>query len=430
MPISAREQELVDIARQVLPGGTFGNVPMEIVIAEGRAGRVWDVSGNEYVDYLLGSGPMFIGHCHPDVTAAVETQVRKGTTFFTNNEHGILLAQEIVRAVPCAEQVRFCSSGTEADAYAMRLVRAYRGREKILKFEGGYHGMSDWGLMSLAPKRLANFPQAVPDTPGIPRSVQNEVLVAPFNDTDAAVRMIREYADELGGVIIEPFQRLIAPLPGFLAAVRAVTAELGIPLIFDEVVTGFRFACGGAQELYGITPDLCTMGKIIGGGFPLSAVTGKAEIMAMFDRGKVGDDKFMTQIGTLSGNPVAAVAGLASLAVLREPGQYERAYATGQTLIDTIGEMLRRAGLPAQVLGHPVMFDVVFAEGSLNDYRSVMRGDAAAVRRFNQTIRENGVLKSDGKTYISTAHTEADIKVTLDAFATAIDAELSWRKAA
>ena len=430
MPTSQREQDLVAIARRVLPGGTFGNVPMEIVIAEGRAGRVWDVSGNEYVDYLLGSGPMFIGHCHPDVTAAVEAQVRKGTTFFTNNEHGILLAEEIVRAVPCAEQVRFCSSGTEADAYAMRLVRAFRGREKILKFEGGYHGMSDWGLMSLAPKRLANFPQAVPDTPGIPRSVQNEVLVAPFNDTDAAVRMIREYADELGGVIVEPFQRLIAPRPGFLAAIRAVTAELGIPLIFDEVVTGFRFSYGGAQELYGITPDICTMGKIIGGGFPLSAVAGKAEIMAMFDRAKVGDDKFMTQIGTLSGNPVASAAGLASLAVLREPGQYERAYATGQTLIDTIGEMLRRAGLPAQVLGHPVMFDVVFAEGNLNDYRAVMRSDAAAVRRFNQTIRDNGVLKSDGKTYISTAHTEDDIKVTLDAFATAIDAELSWRKAA
>ncbi len=430
MPTSQREQDLVAIARRVLPGGTFGNVPMEIVIAEGRAGRVWDVSGNEYVDYLLGSGPMFIGHCHPDVTSAVETQVRRGTTFFTNNEHGILLAEEIVRAVPCAEQVRFCSSGTEADAYAMRLVRAYRGREKILKFEGGYHGMSDWGLMSLAPKRLANFPQAVPDTPGIPRSVQNEVLVAPFNDTDAAVRMIREYADELGGVIVEPFQRLIAPAPGFLAAIRAVTAELGIPLIFDEVVTGFRFSYGGAQELYAITPDICTMGKIIGGGFPLSAVAGKAEIMAMFDRAKVGDDKFMTQIGTLSGNPVAAAAGLASLAVLRQPGQYERAYATGQTLIDTIGEMLRHAGLPAQVLGHPVMFDVVFAEGNLNDYRSVMRSDAAAVRRFNQTIRDNGVLKSDGKTYISTAHTEEDIKVTLDAFATAIDAELSWRKAA
>ena len=161
---SERERDLQEIARRVLPGGGFGNVTTDIVVHEGSGGRVWDVSGNEYVDYLLGSGPMFIGHCHPKVTSAVQEQVARGTTFFANNEHGILLAEAIVDAVACADQVRFCSSGTEADAYAMRLVRAYRNREKILKFEGGYHGMSDWGLMSLAPKTLANFPQAVPDT--------------------------------------------------------------------------------------------------------------------------------------------------------------------------------------------------------------------------------------------------------------------------
>jgi len=271
IPPSAEEQELLALAKRVLPGGHFGNFPAEIILREGRGAHVWDVSGREYIDYLLGSGPMYIGHNHPKVTEAVLAQVPLGTTFFANNEHGIRLAAAIVDAMPCVEQVRFVSSGSEADLYAMRLARAYRKRPKIVKFEGGYHGMSDWGLMSLAPKKLANFPEAVPDTPGIPDSVRGEVLVAPFNDIEAAVRLIEARHDEIGGVIMEPFQRLIPPKPGFLQAIREVTARLGIPLIFDEVVTGFRFAYGGAQEYYGVTPDICTMGKAITGGyFPLS----------------------------------------------------------------------------------------------------------------------------------------------------------------
>ena len=181
-PADDEEQALIELAQRVLPAGSFGNLAGDIVIREGRGGRVWDVSGNEYVDFLLGSGPMFIGHCHPDVMAAVQAQIPRGTTFFANNEHGIRLAAEIVDAVACAEKVRFVSSGTEADAYAMRVARAFRGRDKILKFEGGYHGMSDYSLMSLAPKRPGNFPQAVPDSPGIPRSVRDEMIIAPFND--------------------------------------------------------------------------------------------------------------------------------------------------------------------------------------------------------------------------------------------------------
>jgi glutamate-1-semialdehyde 2,1-aminomutase len=428
--LSARERELQELARRVLPGGTFGNVTSDIVVHAGKAGHVWDVSGNEYVDYLLGSGPMFVGHCHPEVVAAVEEQLKLGTTFFANNDKGILLAEAIVEAVPCADQVRFASSGTEADFYAMRLARAFRKRDKILKFEGGYHGMSDWGLMSLAPKRLANFPVAVPDSPGIPRSVQGEVVVAPFNDTDLAVAMIREHADELGGVILEPFQRLIAPRPGFLAAIREVTAQLGIPLIFDEVVTGFRFAYGGAQEFYGVTPDICTMGKIIGGGFPLSAIGGRADIMALFDRVKVGEENFLTQIGTLSGNPVAAAAGLATLGILHRPDAYKPAYATGETLMTGMTEMLRRAGLPGQALGHPVMFDMVFADGDIRDYRGVLRGDAGMQKRFTAAMRQEGVLKSEGKMYISTAHTADDVRQTLDAFAVAVEKEVRLRKAA
>ena len=419
-PKSAEEQELIALAKRVLPGGTFGNFAADVVIREGRGGHVWDVSGNEYIDYLLGSGPMYIGHNHPKVTEAVLAQVPKGTTFFANNEHGIHLAAAIVDAVPCVEQVRFASSGSEADLYAMRLARAFRKRSKIVKFEGGYHGMSDWGLMSLAPKRLANFPEAVPDSPGIPDALRGEVLVAPYNDIDAAVRLIEARHDEIGGVILEPFQRLIPPKPGFLQAIREVTARLGIPLIFDEVVTGFRFAYGGAQAYYGVTPDICTMGKIIGGGFPLAALGGRADIMAQFDKALVGEDGFMTQIGTLSGNPVAAVAGLATMEVLREPGAYDRVFATGRTLMDGLGGLIAEAGIPAQVVGEPVLFDVVYASGDIRDYRSVVRQDTAMQKHVNGVMRASGVLKGESKFYMSLAHTAADVAKTLDAFRTAM----------
>ena len=189
-------------AQAVLPAGTFGNVAGQTILREGRAGRVWDEDGNEYVDFLIGSGPMLVGHCHPEVDDAVKEQLERGTTFFATNTHGIELAEMICDAVACAEKVRFASSGTEADMYAMRLVRAFRGREKILKFEGGYHGMSDHALMSLAPTRLANFPNPVPDSAGITESTSDSMLVAPFNDIDSAVKLSNENADELAGVIV------------------------------------------------------------------------------------------------------------------------------------------------------------------------------------------------------------------------------------
>ncbi|MCC7275436.1 MAG: aspartate aminotransferase family protein, partial [Alphaproteobacteria bacterium] len=404
-------------ARRVLPAGGFGNLSFDIVVREGKGGRVRDVSGNEYVDFLLGSGPMFIGHGDPEVLEAVQRQVQLGTTFFANNEHGILLAEDLVAAVPCAEKVRLVSTGSEADLYAMRVARAFRKRDKILKFEGGYHGMSDYSLMSLAPKRPGNFPQAIPDSPGIPRAVRDDVLIAPFNDAATAVSLIEANKDELGGVIVEPFQRLLKPQPGFLQALREVTRRLGIPLIFDEVVTGFRFAYGGAQEYYGVVPDLCTLGKVIGGGFPLAAIAGRADIMAHFDRALVGDDGFLIQIGTLSGNPVAAVAGRKTLEILRRPGTYEKVFATGRRLMDGLARSLKEAGVPAQVVGEPPLFDVVFADGAVHDYRATLRADGERQKRFNRCMRENGILKGDSKFYVSLAHDEADVAKALDAFA-------------
>jgi glutamate-1-semialdehyde 2,1-aminomutase len=412
--------DLVEQAKRVLPGGSFGNMPAEVVLKEGRGGRIWDEAGREYVDFLLGSGPMFVGHAHPEVTAAVQAQVPLGTTFFGNNRHGIALAGAICEAVPCADQVRFVCSGTEADLYAMRAARAFRKRDKILKFEGGYHGMSDYALMSLAPKRPGNFPRPSPDSAGIPKSVQDEMLVAAFNDIAMVESLIEEQKDELAGVIVEPFQRLIPPKPGFLQALRAVTAKHGIPLIFDEVVTGFRFAYGGAQEYYGVTPDLCTLGKIVGGGFALAAIAGRADIMKHFDRLAMDDEDFIFQVGTLSGNPVAAVAGLATLEILKRPGAYEQVFATGRELMAALSGLLNNAGIKAQVIGEPPLFDVVFTDQPIKNYRDTLKGDKAMATRFNQLLRARGIMKGESKYYVSLAHDRADIDHTIAAWTDAI----------
>ncbi|NKC34164.1 aspartate aminotransferase family protein [Falsiroseomonas selenitidurans] len=414
------EQALIARARRVLPAGSFGNFPAEIILRQGRGGRVWDVAGREYVDFLLGSGPMFLGHCHPEVDEAVRAQLDRGTTFFANNEHGIALAEAIVAALPCAEQLRFVGSGTEADLYAMRLARAFRGRDKILKFEGGYHGMSDHGLMSLAPKHLANFPRPVPDSAGIPKSVADDVLVAPFNDLAAVTRLVESQGEEIAGIIVEPLQRLIPPAPGFLEGLRELCTRHGLVLIFDEVVTGFRFAYGGAQSYYGVTPDLCTLGKIIGGGFPLAAVAGRADIMAHFDRALVGDAGFLMQVGTLSGNPVAAVAGLKTLEILRRPGTYEAAFATGRALMEGLSGLVARAGIPGQVVGEPPLFDLVFTDGPVPDYRATLRADRALQAHVNHRLRAGGILKGESKYYIAVAHAPRDVDQTLEAFAAAM----------
>ncbi|MGX8014203.1 aspartate aminotransferase family protein (plasmid) [Mesorhizobium sp. ORM8.1] len=349
-----------------------------------------------------------------------EAAGRVGIDFFANNEPGIRLANEIVQAVPCAEKVRFTTSGSEAVLYALRIARAYTKKDKILKFEGGYHGMSDYSLMSLAPKQLVNFPRPRPDSPGIPRVLQDEVIVAPFNDLDTAASLIRENIDDLACVIVEPFQRLLPPRPGFLEGLREVTAELGIVLIFDEVVTGFRFAYGGAQEYYGVVPDLCTLGKIIGGGFALGALAGRTEIMAHFDKSAVGEEGFVTQIGTLSGSPVASAAGLASLEILKRPGAYDQVYENGRRLMGALSEIIESASFPAQVVGEPLLFDVVYTSGDVSDYRTYIKGDAALQKCINKLMRAEGILKPESKFYMSTAHTPDDIDRTIDAFKSAL----------
>ena len=419
--ISAAETQLIQRAHRVMPGGTLGNIARDIVITEGKAGRVRDGSGNEYVDFLLGSGPMLIGHSHPEVNEAVRQQLEKGTTFFATNDKAVELAEEIVDAVACADKVRFTSSGTEATFYALRTARAYRGRDKILKFEGGFHGMHDYALMSMSPANPHDFPRPTPDSAGIPRAIEDEVLIAPFNDVETATAIIARHHDELGAVIVEPFQRLLPPKRGFLEGIREVTAQYGIPLIFDEVVTGFRFAYGGAQEFYGVEPDMCSLGKVIAGGFPLAALAGKEEMMSHFDASSTEAGGFLPQIGTLSGNPVAAAAGLKTLEILRREGAYERIFATGHRLMDELQRMLSEAEIPARVVGEAPLFDVFFTETEITDYRSTLTADKRMLARFNESLLAQGVLKGDTKFYVSLAHTPEDVQRTLDAFASAIE---------
>ena len=405
------QAEWIARAHAVLPAGGFGNFDPNIIITRGEGSRIWDADGKEYVDYLIGSGPMLLGHGHPEVMEAVFAQLPMGMTFFANNAQGIALAEAICDAVPCCEQVRFVASGGEADMYAIRLARAYTGKDKILKFEGGYHGMSAEAQMSLAPETLVNFPTAVPDSAGIPQGVADQLVIAAFNDLDAVASLLEENRD-IAAIIVEPLQRIIPAEDGYLAGLRALCDKHSVLLIFDEIVTGFRLAYGGAQERYGVTPDICTLGKIIGGGFPLAALGASAQIMAHFDRAQVGKDGWLMQLGTLSGNPVASAAGLKTMEVLRRDGAYDQLRATGRTLQKMQADALTNAGIAHQICGDPTLFDIFFTGAPCRDYRSARHDDPMVGNRYNAVLRESGVFKAPGKLYPSLAVTADDLALT------------------
>ena len=418
------QSEWIERARTVLPAAGFGNFDPGVIIARGEKSRVWDEDGNEYVDYLIGSGPMLLGHGHPEVMEAVLEQLPKGMTFFANNAAGIALAEAIVEAVPSCEQVRFVASGGEADMYAIRLARAFTGKPKIIKFEGGYHGMCAEAQMSLAPTKRVNFPTPVPDSAGITEGVAAEVLIAPFNDVEAVASLLNEH-DDVAAIIVEPLQRIIPAAPGFLEGLRALCDRHGVLLIFDEIVTGFRLAYGGAQERYRVAPDITTLGKVIGGGFPLAGLGARAEIMVHFDKAAVGADGWLMQLGTLSGNPVAAVAGLKTMEILRRPGQYDRLRKTGQRLMDMHADVLNEAGIAHRIVGDPTLFDIYFTARDCRDYRSAHHDDPTQAGRWNAALRRSGVFKSPSKLYPSLALTEDDMELTQRAMIAARDAVLA-----
>jgi len=405
------QSEWISRAQAVLPAGGFGNFDSGIMIARGDGSRVWDEDGKEYIDYLIGSGPMLLGHGHPEVMEAVLEQLPKGMTFFANNSKGVELAEAIVEAVPCCEQVRFVASGGEADMYAIRLARAYTGRNMILKFEGGYHGMSAEAQMSLAPSVRINFPQAVPDSAGIPQSVADEMLISPYNDLAAVEALLIENKN-IAAIIVEPLQRIIPAAPGYLQGLRDLCDKFSVLLIFDEIVTGFRLAYGGAQERYGVTPDICTLGKIIGGGFPLAALGASTEIMQHFDKSIVGGDRWLMQLGTLSGNPIAAAAGLKTMEVLNREGSYDQLRNTGRALQDMQRSALDAVGIPYQICGDETLFDIFFTNRQCRDYRSAEHDDPTRNVTYNATLRQHGIFKSPAKLYPSLAITSKDLDQT------------------
>lgn len=418
--IQSKDKDWIERSFEVFPGGSLGefNLPRKLstVLSRGKGSRVYDVSGREYIDYSLGWGSVILGHAHPKIAQSVRRQVEKAFNFSYVTEQALELAEEVHRVIPCAEKVRFAASGTEATMYAIKLAKAYTGRNKILKFEGAYHGAHDYGVMSLFPQRLVDFPLAQPTSAGTSQAISQEVLIAPFNDLETTTHIIDRHRSQLGGVIVEPLQRCTPPEEGFLEGLRDVTREREIPLIFDEVVTGFRLAYGGAQEYYGVTPDLAAFGKAMGGGFPIGAFCGKAEIMDLCIEANLGSEKYVWVASSLGGNPVSMAASLATLEELRKPGSYGRLHEMGNTLREGLREILREEEINAQVIGDGPLGQVIFTGEKIVDYRSTFRADRAKGRSFMLGLFELGIFLNPlgTKLYISLAHTDDDIHTFLE----------------
>ena len=421
------QKQLLDDAGKYLAGGGTGLfvLPAErnLIVARGEGSRVWDVAGREYIDYHLSSGPALLGHAHPAITAAVSGQLPKGTTFFFLNEPEIELARRLVEAIPCGEVVHYTGSGTEATFYALRIARAFTGRNKVLKFEGAWHGMHDYGLWGTVPSQPSQYPHAAPDSVGVPDETGKTVLVTPFNETERAVAMIEKNAGDLAAVIVEPLQRVLLPEPGFLQAIRDVTRKHGIVLIFDEIVTGFRIAWGGAQEKFGVIPDLACYGKSISGGFPLAAIVGNADIMSVLDARSRPKAEVVWATNTLNGNPVCAAAGLAAIEALSQPGVYAHFQRIGSRLRKGMVESGTRHGFAVQAPGDDAVWGIRFTDRQpLRTWMDLTTADKDLGWRWAIELMKRGLLVNPNeKFYISTAHTDSDVDETLnivdDAFA-------------
>ena len=414
-----RQQELLRDAGNLLAGGGLGlfvlPAELNLVVARGAGSRVWDVAGREYIDYHLSSGPALLGHAHPAVTAAVQAQVPKGTTYYFLNEPEIELARRMVAAIPCADVIHYTGSGTEATFYALRIARAFTKRNKVLKFEGAWHGMHDYGLWGTVPQAPSDYPRANPDSVGVPRETGETVLVTPFNETARAVEMIERHAKELAAVIVEPLQRVLLPEPGFLEAVRDVTKKHSIVLIFDEIVTGFRIAWGGAQEKYGVVPDLACYGKAVSGGFPLAAIAGSDEVMSVLDARKRPRAEVVWATNTLNGNPVCAAAGCAALDVLAKPGVYDQLRQVGSRLRKGIVASGTHHGFAVQAPGEDAVFGVRFTDRKpLRTWMDLTTANKDLGLHWALELLKRGLLVNPNeKFYISIMHTDADVEQTL-----------------
>jgi glutamate-1-semialdehyde 2,1-aminomutase len=407
----------------VFPGGSNGefNLPPELtmVIERGEGCELWDTTGRRYLDFSMGWGSALVGHARPEVTEAVAEQAARGANFAYITRSTLELAEEIRRVSPASERLRFCASGTEATMYCQRLARAFTGRDVILKFEGAYHGANEVGVTSLFPHKLLEYPQPDPSSAGIESQVAGHVLVAPYNDLQTTRSIVEAHGERMAAVIVEPLQRCIPPRPGFLQGLRELTGEHGIQLIFDEVVTGFRLAYGGAQEYYGVVPDLVAYGKALGGGYPIGAYGGREPIMDLVREARLGEEGYVWSASTLGGNPISTTAARAALGVFRTPGTYEQLRDVGEYLRAGLRKVLADKGAAAQVIGDGPLAQVVFSSEPVFDYRSTRRGDGARGRALMLALFRRGVFLNPmgTKLYLSIAHTRDTCDEFLGLFA-------------
>ena len=416
-------------ALAVFPAGSNGefNLPEELtrVIEHGIGCELWDVEGRHFYDFSMGWGSALVGHARSEVVDAVTHQVRKGSNFAYTTSPSLQLAEEIVRVSPATDQLRFCASGTEATMYCLRLARAYTGRTKVLKFEGAYHGANETGVTSLFPGKLLDFPKPDPSSAGIEHNVKDHILIAPFNDLETTRAILEKYADEIAAVIVEPLHRCLPPVAGFLEGVRQITNEHDILLVFDEVVTGFRLAYGGAQEYYGVVPDLVAYGKALGGGYPIGAFGGREEVMALVREDRMDNDVYVWTASTLGGNPVSTSAALATLGVFRQEGAYEKLHRTGKYMRDGMARVLTELEIPGQVIGDGPLAQVVFTESTdpVIDYRSTKKGNTRANRDVMLGLFKRGIFLNPmgTKLYLSLAHDESVCDVFFERFAETLE---------
>jgi len=424
--LSASEKAFAE-AQQFIPGGV--NSPVRAYgavggqppfIRSGSGSRITDIDGNEYIDYVCSWGPLILGHCDADVLAAAKAAADRGMTFGAPTPSEVELAKMVCRAYPSIERVRMVTSGTEATMSAIRLARGYTGRDKVIKFEGCYHGHAD-GLLVKAGSGAVTF--GMPTSPGVPADYAKNTLCLPYNDIDAVDRLCQTTGSEIACLILEPIagnMGVIPPQPGFLEGLREITAKHGIVLIFDEVISGFRVALGGAQERFGITPDLTTLGKILGGGMPVGAYGGKAEIMDCIS--PVGD---VYQAGTLSGNPVAMAAGIATLKKLSDGAIYDELEKKAASLADGLKVAAEEAGLDSFVSRVGSILGAFFTAGPVTDYQSARKSDTKLFGRFFQQMLSRGIYLAPSQFeawFVSAAHSDTDIADTIEAVRSSMSA--------
>ena len=425
---SSQTDSLLLRARQFLPGGTlhtFSQRPAgfptfldkpDFVVERARGPWIWDTQGQRLLDLILGGGSILLGHAHPAVVSAVQSQIELGTNYSHISTPVVRLAADVVSSIPSVEKVRFFNSGTESMMYALRIVRAHTGKERILKLNGAYHGCLDDLLFdtSYGPVRSESGDTITGDSPGISSRGEGQVISVPDNDLDALRQSVISHQQELAAIIIEPVMRGIRPVPGYLEGVCEIARTNGVPLIFDEVITGFRLALGGAQEFYGVSADLTVLGKALGAGFPIGAVGGSEEFMAWLDTGQPDGKRILAE-GSTYGNAISATSALANLQQLRHPGVYAQLHDTGELIVEKLRELFIRHGFVPQFTGLGPLVEFYFGEEPLISYAAAQLSDQRIKRILAQKLRGRGVFGGGGRYNVCLSHGEKEVDVLIEA---------------